>query len=206
MQKIVIVSALDEEIKLAEELKNTLLKANFEVYLTKCGIGKVNAAIATYKAIKEYEPDYVISFGLAGCLRQNFLNIGNTIVLAKQAFYWDAWCGEPNICGQIQGFPLFYPCVDNQEISDAIINHFSKEYNVVKGFSVATSDKFADKPWYEEDILEIDYLAGAVDMEAAAVAQVCHMENTAFIACKIISDYVGQENQMDEYLKIKHSL
>lgn len=49
----------------------------------------------------------------------------------------------------------------------------------------------------------------AVEMEAAAVAQVCHQFNTPFVVIRALSDIAGQESSMsfDEFLPVaaKHS-
>ena len=53
---IIILSALADE---TEELQS-----KYKVILT--GVGKVNAAIASLKAIKKYKPDLIINYGTAG--------------------------------------------------------------------------------------------------------------------------------------------
>ena len=60
-----------------------------EVYVAKCGIGKVNSALSTYKLLKAISPEMVINSGVAGGAG---LPIGN-ILLADRVAYSDVWCG-----------------------------------------------------------------------------------------------------------------
>ncbi len=69
----------------------------------KCGIGKVNAAAGTVELIRTFQPDGVISTGVAGGI-DSCLKIMD-VVVSRQVVYHDVWCGEGNMYGQIQGLP-----------------------------------------------------------------------------------------------------
>ena len=51
-------------VALESELSSKAISSH--IPLVYSGIGKVNAAIATFKAIKEYQPDFIINFGTVG--------------------------------------------------------------------------------------------------------------------------------------------
>ena len=62
-----------------------------------------------------------------------------------------------------------------------------------------TGDQFITD---ETQLLQIksDFPQGlAVDMESAAIAQVCHIFQKDCISLRIISDVVGKEGQMEQY-------
>ncbi len=162
------------------------------IYLIKSGIGKVNASIAALSAI-ENGADIVITTGLAGGIDVS-LSQGD-IVLADKIAYHDVYCGEPNEKGQVQDFPLYY------NLSPEILKNNLKEID--SGYFrlglILTGDQFiCDK----DKLLQIksDFSRGlAVDMESAAIAQVCHIFQKECISLRIISDVVGKENQEEQY-------
>lgn len=195
--KIAFIGATEEELiklrQIAEKLPN-----NTYYYVVKSGVGKVNAAITTQLVIEGFSPDYVVSFGLAGGL---IPGIRGKLVCPKRVFYWDVWCGEPNLRGQVQGEPLFYECAMSPMIDECMLKYFEEFPCLCE--SIATSDKFAETMEEVKMIEDIDSCAVAVDMEAAAVAQVCHRTGVKFLAYKVISDIVGSEKQLEQYEKAK---
>ena len=79
---------------------------NNRIILMQCGIGKVNAAAGTIEMIRNFQPDCIISTGVAGGI-DSCLKIMD-VVVSRQIVYHDVWCGEGNAYGQIQGLPLFF--------------------------------------------------------------------------------------------------
>lgn len=152
------------------------------VYIKKCGIGKVNAAIQTYKLIENINPDLIINSGVAG--GASGLPVG-TVVIADRVAYHDVWCGPGTEYGQADGRSKYYIPLDvmtrERNYGDA---------NVINGL-VCTGDKFISS----KD--EIDYIKSnypdvvAVDMESAAIAQVCEMKRIPFGIVRILSDTPG---------------
>jgi adenosylhomocysteine nucleosidase len=163
-----------------------------EIYLIKCGIGKVNSALKADYAIR-LGADVIISTGLAGgidsCLKQG------DVVLASKVCYHDVWCGSPNLKGQVQNFPLYYTL--DESLARKL--HSLVENNSYKYGLTLTGDQF---------LTDVDCLnkiktefpeALAVDMESASIAQTCYLNNTPFISLRIISDVVGVDNQEEQY-------
>ena len=74
--------------------------------LTQCGLGTVNAAAGAVELIRTFQPDCIISTGVAGgidkCLKVM------EVVASSQIVYHDVWCGEGNAYGQIQGMPAIF--------------------------------------------------------------------------------------------------
>lgn len=161
-----------------------------ELYLIKSGIGKVNGALAAQKACLE-GVDLVINTGCAGGI-DNTLSQGD-IVLADKVCYHDVWCGSPNEKGQVQDFPLYYQA--NQNLLEAV----TAATTLFKPGLIVTGDVFLTAPARLRQIKADFPQALAVDMESAAVAQTCHINQTPYLSARIISDVVGKKSQLEDY-------
>lgn len=159
----------------------------------QCGIGKVNAAAGAVELIRNFEPDCIISTGVAGGI-DTCLKVMD-VVVSRQIVYHDVWCGEGNAYGQIQGLPTFfngdetlYNCAMSLDTETAI-----------HGGLICSGDKFIT------DRSELDTIKGnfpeglAVDMESAAIAQVCYLYKVPFISFRIISDTPGADKHFEQY-------
>ena len=125
---------------------------------------------------------------------------GATIIDATDVFYHDVWCGEPNKPGQVQGYPQKFKCAVRPEITQIVLDTIKdKPVRAIDYGSVATGDSFVTSRDEVKRINAIDPTAKCVDMEAAAIAQVCYDKKIPFMAFKIISDVVGSENQVKDY-------
>lgn len=116
--RILILAAMDKEVQL---IKNILENAKCEnvngnlpiirgsinghtIYVGKCGIGKVNAAVNTLLLINTLHPDLILNSGVAGGAG---LPIGSVLV-ADNVAYDDVWCGPGTTYGQADNNPLFF--------------------------------------------------------------------------------------------------
>ncbi len=204
--KIGIITAMSSEHKqvaqLLEDKKETTsgiyeytegkMKEN-TIILTKCGIGKVNAAAGAVELIRTYQPDCIISTGVAGGI-DKCLKIMD-VVVSQQIVYHDVWCGEGNAYGQVQGLPTFFE--GNKTLFDCAIDLDTD--TPIHGGLICSGDKFVT------DRSELDAIKGqfpeglAVDMESGAIAQICHLYKVPFISFRIISDTPGAENHWEQY-------
>jgi adenosylhomocysteine nucleosidase len=200
MTVIAIITAMDSEFNAIKSLYDFTLNSNImtakvydkTIYLIKSGIGKVNAALKADFVIRN-GANIVITTGLAGgidcCLEQG------SVVLADKVCYHDVWCGSPNLKGQIQDLPLYYELEDN-------LKGVFHSLAINKGFKfglTVTGDQFLTDVNRLNQIKTDFPEALAVDMESAAIAQTCYLNNIPYISLRIISDVVGKEGQVDEY-------
>lgn len=123
------------------------------------GIGRVNAALNTYKLIQKYKPDHVIQFGSCGNLKDH--KVGDVLEVGT---VYDDFYGGP---------------VSNHEaisISDSKIKLFSTDtfYEHGQVFS-----KHYTKMIEECDIIE---------MEGYSIAKVCKTEGIPLSLYKWVSD------------------
>ena len=204
--KIAIVSAMDKEMELilpmlsdkSEEsiLGTRVVKGKLgknEIAVAKCGIGKVNSAINTYKIITALSPDLLINSGVAGGASYN-TKIGDVLV-ADYVAYHDVWCGPGTQPGVADGMDVFMTC--NPEIVN--MSHDIMDGHRLQIGLICSGDRFISE---KEEVLEIRRLFPevlAVDMESAAIAQVCTMSGVPFNIIRVISDTPGSGENIEQY-------
>ena len=205
--KIGIITAMSSEQKqLANQLENKPEHAEgpfsyFEgtirhntFILMQCGIGKVNAAAGTVELIRNFNPDCIISTGVAGGIA-SCLKIMD-VVVSKQIVYHDVWCGEGNAYGQIQGMPTYFD--GNSTLFDCALSLDTE--TAIHGGLICTGDKFITNR-QELNAIKENFPEGlAVDMESAAIAQICYLYKIPFISFRIISDTPGADKHFEQYL------
>ena len=153
------------------------------------GIGKVNAAVCAYKLIREHHVEEILSFGCAGGMT-NEVEVGD-VVIGDAYCYHDVWCGEPNERGQVQGLPMTFP--SNWE-------RWTWLHEGCKHGLIASGDALCDNVLMASAIVQIlEKNPIAVDMESAAIAQVCHKEGVPFTSIRVISDNPLLGRHADEY-------
>lgn len=202
--KILILSAMDKEKNLLssllnnareiEVLGNSVISGRIgdkDIFLAKCGIGKVNSALNTYRLVTELSPDLVINSGVAGGAG---IPVGS-ILVADRIAYDDVWCGPGTEYGAADGFPLYFmPSGEVLKLAKTIIH----DDNVVYGL-ICSGDKFVST---HEEIVFIrlhfpDVMA--VDMESASIAQACSMCGTPVSIIRVVSDTPGEGENISQY-------
>ena len=163
------------------------------LYIMECGIGKVNAAVGASELMAHMQPDVVVSTGVAGGIDEKAGVM--EVVAASEVVYHDVWCGNGNEVGQIQDMPARFVC-DGRLLSVAV----SLDASVpVHAGLICTGDKFITER-AELDAIKAEFPEGlVVDMESAAIAQVCHLYRVPFISFRIISDTPGADAHWQQY-------
>ena len=173
--KIGIITAMSSEQKQVAQLlenKKEYTEGPFQytegsirnntIILMKCGIGKVNAAAGTVELIRTFQPDCVISTGVAGGI-DSCLKIMD-VVVSRQIVYHDVWCGEGNMYGQIQGLPARFE--GNATLFDCAMSLDTP--TAIHGGLICSGDKFITDRSELNDIKEKFHEGLAVDMESGA--------------------------------------
>jgi len=165
-----------------------------EVVAMQCGIGKVNAAVGAITLIDRFAPDMVINSGVAGGAGSDGKIMD--VVVGEKVAYHDVWCGPGNERGQVQGMPHFFvPPMHLLDIEEL------RENPKVKFGLIASGDQFVDTPEAISRIKSLYPEVKAVDMESAAIAQVCHVKNVPFISVRVLSDTPGEvDDNTSQYL------
>lgn len=166
--------------------------ADKTVCVVVSGIGKANAAATTQRMLDRLGIDEMFSIGVAGAA-DPYLKPGD-IVIGNSYCYHDVWCGKPNMPGQVQGLPAVFPSGFGRWIEKI-------DHSMYVG-TIATGDRFVQTREEIEKIknfLPASHNVIAVDMESAAIAQVCYQNEIPFTSIRIISDNPLNANQEEQY-------
>lgn len=163
-----------------------------DIIAMKCGIGKVNAAMGTMTLIDRFAPELVINTGVAGGTGGNAGVLD--IVVGTRVAYHDVWCGPGTQWGDAAGCPRFFHTSD-------LVNSLPclHEGDTVKHGLVASGDIFVSDPEVVARIRALYPDVDAVDMESAAIAQICYLRNIPFACMRVISDTPGADDNIAQY-------
>jgi len=164
-----------------------------EVVMTQCGIGKVNAAMGATLLAYGFAPDVIVSTGVAGGASTQ-LNV-QEVVVSTATCYHDVYCGEELTYGQIPQMPARF-AADSALVEKAVA--IGGDTKITPGL-IVTGDWFVDSREKMRGIVERFPDAMAVDMESAAIAQVCFRHGIKFISFRIISDIPLKDDKARQY-------
>ena len=170
-----------------------------ECVVVKCGIGKVNAAVAAQTLILKYKPDMIINTGVGGSTSLN-THIGY-VVIAGNVIQHDM---DTTAIGDKRG-TVFLPegNIDYIPCSKEVVQKLEKacenigETHYVKG-TVATGDQFITGN-ARRFALNEDFNAMACEMEGGSIGQVCYLNKVPFGIIRAISDSMSEEDDAVEY-------
>ena len=157
------------------------------------GIGKVNAAAATQKAICE-GADEIWNVGLCGGFGDD-IAVGD-IYGVESATEYDFDLAKINgvSVGTLDGFDTPYlHCY-----KPAVLREDPPKW--FKGWRIlATGDRFNDSE-ADHELITKTLCASLRDMEGAAVAHVCKLVDVKCVSLKCVSDVAGKGAMTDQYL------
>lgn len=220
MQLIGIIGAMEPEVALLRQqisdVSSTELGgytfysgklANMQVVLVQSGIGKVASALATALLIQQFQPDAIINTGSAGGFDPE-LEVGDVVISTEVRHHDVDVTAFGYEIGQVPQMPAAFSAhpalVQAAEQSIQALGYCKTK----KGL-IATGDSFICDPARIAVIRQQFPTMLAVEMEGAAIAQVCHMLNTPFVVIRSLSDIAGKESpqSFEAYLDVasKHS-
>lgn len=202
-----IVGAMEEEIiSLKNEVENfsveNIADIDFfignlfgkKIVLTKCGIGKVNAALCTTILINKFNVSKIVFIGVAGAVNKE-LKVGN-IVISQDLIEHDfdtTIFGEE--FGQIPRMKEWRFRADKNLIDLASCVCNKNNLNFVIG-RILSGDQFINSSekveWFRKQ-----FAGDAVEMEGAALAHVCCLFNIPFVVIRSISDNADNSSHVD---------
>lgn len=147
------------------------------------GVCKVNAAVAAQILIDTYRVDCIINAGVAGGMDRE-LEIFDTVICTEVAHH-DVDAGI---------LTEFHPWMDSVffkadnellELSRKAVEKMEHDYRIVWGRMVTGEAFIADDGRQE---INERFAPMTVDMETAAIAQVCYVNSVPFIAIRSITD------------------
>ena len=206
MEKYIgIITAINEELNAIKSImkeiqKETIYELEFykgiinnkKYILVKCGIGKVNSARTTQILIDKFDIEYIINTGSAGGLSNN-LKIGD-IVVGKRMVQHDF---DTTVFGHEKGYientGKFFNS-DKKLIEDC--KNVKIEGTKIVFGNIGSGDIFCTDIKMKEKIQK-KFECDCVEMEGAAIAQVCYLNRVPFIVIRSISDIPNGKNHVD---------
>lgn len=152
-----------------------------EVVSLFCGVCKVNAAIATQILIDTYGCNIIINGGTAGGMDKG-IDVFDTVVSTETA-YWDV--SAEILTEYHPKMDSIYFKTDGMLLSLAKRAAVQSRQNVIFGRTM-TGERFIDQETRQE--INENFSPLTVDMETAAIAHVCHVNQVPFIAIRTITD------------------
>ena len=213
MKKIGIIAAMQEEMNEIKNImsnikENKIYELNFlegkindiDCVLVQSGVGKVNAARTTQILINKYDIEYVINVGSAASAKEE-LKIGD-IVIGEKIIQHDF---DITAFGHNKGYISNvgeYILTDNSLVEKIMNCQLNDEsINIKKGI-IASGDIFCTQEKMKNKIRN-KFNADAIEMEGAAIAQVCYLDKIPFLIIRSISDSPNGNNAItfEEFLE-----
>ena len=157
-------------VALPQELDSALMQGAAQVFYT--GVGKVNAALATLKALQSFNPDVLINFGTAGAV-------------------------HPGLSGLLPIARVVQRDMNAQPLAPRGTTPFHagprQLDSAQAGWTCGTGDSFvsAHDPWFDTAGIHV------VDMELFAIASACQHQGTPWRSMKFISDQANGDSPTD---------
>ena len=207
--KIGIIGAMDEEvISLKEALKGMKITKIAEmefcegklddksVVVVQCGMGKVNAGICAHTLINIFGCTKIINTGVAGSL-DNRLDIGDLVVsidAVQHDFTVEAIGFEK---GEIP-YTGRYAFPADEAMRRAALEAQKKVAPDIHAYEgrICSGDQFISEDAQKERIIS-DFGGMCCEMEGAAVAQACYLNNTPFVVIRAVSDKSDGSRSME---------
>lgn len=166
-----------------------------QVIVTRSGIGKVTASVATTLLIEKFAPDYVINTGSAGGFVDS-LNIGDIVISSEVRHHDVDVTAFGYEIGQMAQQPAaFIPDAKLKAAANKAVADLG-EVKAIEGL-ICTGDSFICDPKRTEQMLANFPTMAACEMEGAAIAQVCHQFNVPFVVIRSLSDNANNDSPVD---------
>jgi adenosylhomocysteine nucleosidase len=170
------------------------------------GVGKVNAAMTTALLIERFSPTAAIFSGVAGALDPELqpgdVVIGETLVQHDLVYHTDEGAVPRSVRNPASGVenPIVLPASPRllaraREVAGRVeleaVGGAPRAPRLLFG-TIATGDSFVGSRAKREELRQ-KLGARAVEMEGAAVAQVCHQHGVPFLVVRGLSDRAGSD-------------
>ncbi len=205
-EELIEIAKILEDIRTEQKYDLAFFKGkihNKNIILVESGVGKVNAARVTQVLIDNYKVDSILNVGAAGALDPN-LNIGDIVIAEKLIQHdFDITAFNHNK-GYITGVGDYIECDKSlvEDILNSAIDIEDIAFKVEKGI-IATGDIFCTEISMKNKIYA-KFRAKCVEMEGAAIAQVCYLDKIPFVVIRSISDSPNGNNAVtfDEFVEL----
>lgn len=199
-----IIGAMDEEVislkrKMHVTEQREIAGMNFfigtvgdkEVVVVRCNIGKVSAAICAQILVDIFNIEYVINTGVAGGLYPE-LSIGDIVVASDTVEHDMDASAVGNPKGEIPHMQRACFEVNNKlvTVAQSAAESLKGDHKVFVG-RVVSDDQFICSIRVKEEI-NSTFTAYCAEMEGAAIAHTCFLNQVPFVMIRTISDKADQ--------------
>lgn len=182
------------------------------IVLTRSGVGKVNAAAATILLIEHFHPAEIIFTGIAGGINPE-LRPGDIVIAGRTAQHdlgdltADSFCAK-GVRNPVDGVrnPVYIPADSAlAALAASAAAHIALEEITAAGTAwkprvvhgtVVSGDVFVASTEKKRE-LRASHDADAVEMEGAAVAQVCFQQRVPCLVIRSLSDSADESARSD---------
>jgi adenosylhomocysteine nucleosidase len=223
---LAVLGAFEQEVSLLDDLLAGAERREIEgiefvsgriggrpVVVAWTGVGKVNAAMVTTLLIEHFQPAQVLFTGIAGAVDPN-REPGDIVFAARTAHhdmgsYWSEGIVPGGVRNRLTGEtnPVFFPADPNllagaeraarETVFDPVDHrNGARPPRVVVG-TVVTGDTFVASQEKCEELVE-QFEADAVEMEGAAVTQLCYQRRIACLVIRSMADKADESAVVDK--------
>ncbi|KPN74251.1 MULTISPECIES: 5'-methylthioadenosine/adenosylhomocysteine nucleosidase [Neisseria] len=211
---VAVIGAMEQEIELLKSSMENVQTEYFgkftvhsgflngkRVALALSGIGKANAAAVTALVVGKYSPDYVINTGSAGGVGSG-LKVGDVVIGTRVAHHDVDVTAFGYVPGQIPQMPAEFESDGELVAKAAVAADAFEGADVHKGL-IVSGDQFIHSSEKVDFIRRNFNNVLAVEMEAAAIAQICFQLDMPFVTVRAVSDAADEQAEIsfDEFLK-----
>ena len=166
---------------------------NRKIVLAESGIGKVNAAMLATIMIVKFNVKAVCFSGVAGALDSK-LKVGD-VVIGEKMLQHDMDVREFGLKkGEIPRMDTSV-FLSNDRLME-IVKEYKLPNNKIYTGTIISGDQFISQKQAKQELAD-EFNAICVDMESAAVAQVCHRLDKKCLVIRSISDSVTDDSTME---------
>lgn len=179
---------------------HTGLLAGVEVVIVQSGVGKVNAALCVQQLVDRFQVTAIINTGIAGAVDTR-LHVGDFVV-STDAIQHDmdaTYFGY--LPGQVPGMGQ-----DGYHADAKLVEALQESYRLqgrawggqMLAGRIASGDQFISEKAKKQEIRDTFHPL-CVEMEGAAIAQACVVNNIPFAIVRCLSDTADESGSRQEY-------
>ncbi len=174
-----------------EFIEGTL--SGMPVVVVFCSVGKVNAGICVQILVDCFTITHVINTGVAGSL-DAAIDIGDLVVSTDAVYHDMDVCNLGYKPGQVPGFQNV-AFAANEHLRNVVKQAAVQAVSDVRVFDgrIASGDQFV-RTNNEKHRIASTFAARCCEMEGAAIAHACFLNNVPFVIVRAISDKADGSN------------
>lgn len=200
MKRIGIIGAMEVEVEMLKDATDIERVENItgmkfvvgqlegkDIVLVTSGIGKVNAAVCAQVLVNKFDVTHIINTGVAGAIHEE-LDFGDLVIstdLIEHDMDATGFGYEP---GQIPQMETWVFKADDELIDLAEKAGLEEEitHSIFKG-RIVSGDVFISSV-EKKNYLSEQFKAHAAEMEGAAIAHTCYLNEVPFLILRAMSD------------------